>query len=255
MARAKKAPSFDFVSAKADISLALQTYSRFVPNMSSYQFFLSGERLIALPSGALWLPDIGAVVASDLHLGKANRIARREGRLTPPYETMETLTRLSDVLAEYRPKTVICLGDSFDDGYAESQLTYDERAAISALMAGRRWIWIAGNHDPAPTEFGGAHLGEHKIGPLIFRHIAETDAVGEVSGHYHPKVRMRGRRPCFLADSRRVIMPAFGVYTGGLKVSDPVFDDLLGSDALALMTGRSVMPAPRKAFLDANRTV
>jgi DNA ligase-associated metallophosphoesterase len=188
-------------------------------------------------------------VVSDLHLGKANRIARREGRLTPPYETMETLTRLADVLEEFRPRTVICLGDSFDDDHAASQISQDERAAIAALMAGRRWIWIAGNHDPAPTELGGSHLFEHSIGELVFRHVAQQDAVGEISGHYHPKVRMRGRRPCFLADQNRVIMPAFGVYTGGLTVADPVFDDLFSPHALALMTGRSVTPAPRQAFV------
>ncbi len=215
--------------------------------MSSYEFTLSGEALVALPSGALWLPDHAVIVVSDLHLGKANRIARREGRLTPPYETLETLTRLSDVLAAHQPRTVICLGDSFDDDLAVKQISEEERAGISALMAGRRWIWIAGNHDPAPTELGGAHLNEHMIGPLIFRHIAEAGAKGEVSGHYHPKVRMRGRRPCFLADSNRVILPAFGVYTGGLTVSDPVFDDLFAPDALALMTGKSVQPAPRRA--------
>jgi len=216
--------------------------------MTGYEFTLSGETLVATPSGALCLPDHALIVVSDLHLGKANRIARREGRLTPPYETLETLTRLSDVLAAHQPRTVICLGDSFDDDLAVKQISEDERAAISALMAGRRWIWIAGNHDPAPTELGGAHLNEHSIGPLVFRHIAETGATGEISGHYHPKVRMRGRRPCFLADGNRVILPAFGVYTGGLLVSDPVFDELFAPDALALMTGKSVQPAPRRAF-------
>lgn len=216
--------------------------------MSGYEFTLSGEKLVATPEGALWLPDHAVIVVSDLHLGKANRIARREGRLTPPYETMETLTRLSDLLAAHQPRTVICLGDSFDDDLAVAQISEEERAGIAALMAGRRWIWIAGNHDPAPTELGGAHLHEHVIGPLVLRHIAEPGAMGEVSGHYHPKVQMRGRRPCFLADSNRVILPAFGVYTGGLTISDPVFDDLFAADALALMTGKSVQPAPRSAF-------
>ena len=201
--------------------------------MSGYEFSLTGVKLLATPSGALYLPEDGIVVVSDLHLGKANRIARREGRLTPPYETMETLTRLADVLTQFSPRVVICLGDSFDDDYAASQFNEDERTFISSLMAGRRWIWIAGNHDPAPTEFGGAHLAEHVVGPLVFRHIAQAGAAGEISGHFHPKVRMRGRRPCFVVDDSRVIMPAFGVYTGGMLVTDPVFDDLFGPDALA----------------------
>ena len=216
--------------------------------MSGYEFTLSGEKLVATPEGALWLPDHALIVVSDLHLGKANRIARREGRLTPPYEVMETLTRLADVLEAYRPRTVICLGDSFDDDLAVAEISEEERAAIASLMAGRRWIWIAGNHDPAPTELGGAHLAEHAVGALTFRHIAKQGAVGEVSGHYHPKARLRGRRPCFLADDSRVILPAFGVYTGGLTIADPLFDDLFAANALALMTGRTVQPAPRRAL-------
>ena len=216
--------------------------------MSGYEFTLSGEKLVATPEGALWLPDHALIVVSDLHLGKANRIARREGRLTPPYEVMETLTRLADVLEAYRPRTVICLGDSFDDDLAVAEISEEERAAIASLMAGRRWIWIAGNHDPAPTELGGAHLAEHAVGALTFRHIAKQGAVGEVSGHYHPKARLRGRRPCFLADDSRVILPAFGVYTGGLTIADPLFDDLFAANALALMTGRTVQPAPRSAL-------
>ena len=216
--------------------------------MSGYEFTLSGEKLVATPEGALWLPDHALIVVSDLHLGKANRIARREGRLTPPYEVMETLTRLADVLEAYRPRTVICLGDSFDDDLAVAEISEEERAAIASLMAGRRWIWIAGNHDPAPTELGGAHLAEHAVGALTFRHIAEQGAVGEVSGHYHPKARLRGRRPCFLADDSRVILPAFGVYTGGLTIADPLFDDLFDANALALMTGRTVQPDPRSAL-------
>ena len=216
--------------------------------MSGYEFTLSGEKLVATPEGALWLPDHALIVVSDLHLGKANRIARREGRLTPPYEVMETLTRLADVLEAYRPRTVICLGDSFDDDLAVAEISEEERAAIASLMAGRRWIWIAGNHDPAPTELGGAHLAEHAVGALTFRHIAKQGAVGEGSGHYHPKARLRGRRPCFLADDSRVILPAFGVYTGGLTIADPLFDDLFDANALALMTGRTVQPAPRSAL-------
>lgn len=216
--------------------------------MTGHEFTFCGRTLVALPSGALWAPDAGIVAVSDLHLGKSGRIARREGRLTPPYETVETLTRLADVIAFTRPRTLICLGDSFDDDQAAADLSEAARRDLALLMAGRRWVWIAGNHDPAPTDLGGAHLAELKDGALVFRHIAEPGASGEISGHYHPKVQMRGRRPCFLKDDHKVILPAFGVYTGGLNVADPVFDTLVDPGALALMTGRSVVPAPRAAF-------
>ena len=34
------------------------------------------------------------------------------------------------------------------------------------------------------------------------------------------------RRPCFIADAKRLVMPAFGAYTGGLNVLDTAFQPL-----------------------------
>jgi len=63
-----------------------------------YEFDFCGARLTALGSGALWWADHGLLCVSDLHLGKAERIARRGGTALPPYETMDTLTRLAAAL-------------------------------------------------------------------------------------------------------------------------------------------------------------
>ncbi|MEM8756122.1 MAG: hypothetical protein AAGF90_24475, partial [Pseudomonadota bacterium] len=133
----------------------------------------------------------------------------------------------------------------------------DDRAreALATLMAGRRWIWIAGNHDPAPPGVGGEALASARIDGIVFRHIADVGEDGpEASGHYHPKAWLRGRgRPAFLVDARRAILPAFGAYTGGLDVADPIFDRLLAPDALALMTGRRIVAAPRVAVAEIRR--
>jgi metallophosphoesterase superfamily enzyme len=112
-------------------------------------------------------------------------------------------------------------------------------------MAGRSWTWIAGNHDPAPLALGGTHRAEVRAGPLTFRHIAVPGATGEVSGHFHPKASVAGRsRPCFLIDSAKVILPAFGCYTGGLRASDPALAALLGPRALAILTGPQALAIP-----------
>lgn len=214
--------------------------------MGDHEFNLAGERLIATPCGALWLPGARALVVADLHLGKADRIARREGRLIPPYEARETLERLTAIVDRFDPAEVICLGDSFDDNAAAANLSDEISMALLRLMAGRSWVWVMGNHDPAPTALGGTHVAEVRRRELLFRHIAEPGTVGEVSGHYHPKVWLRGRgRPAFLCDADRVILPAFGTYTGGLDVTDPAFDELMRPDALALLTGQRIVRAPR----------
>ena len=220
--------------------------------MNGHAFTLSGAQLVALGSGALWWPDRALLAVSDLHLGKAERIARRGGASLPPYDTRDTLNRLGADLARTEARRVICLGDSFDDRAAMEALPEAEQDWIVQLQHGRSWVWIEGNHDPGPTGFGGAQLPELFQAPLTFRHIAQPGRSGEVSGHYHPKacVRARGRaitRPAFLIDRDRVILPAYGTYTGGLRSGDAALTGIMHPEAHAILTGpRPVaVPMPR----------
>ncbi|SFH14805.1 putative phosphoesterase [Palleronia marisminoris] len=222
-------------------------------NMNFCDFQLSGETLRILSTGALWWPAEATLVVSDLHLCKSERVARRSGQMLPPYETRDTLARLdSDVLAT-KPARVICLGDSFDDDAAREGLGDAETLWISRMQAGREWVWIAGNHDPAPVDLGGTAKSELLAGPLTFRHIA-TPEQGEISGHYHPKARLAlgGKmvsRPCCLHDGRHAILPAYGTYTGGLDWTSPALASLLAPGACAILTGRQpcAVPVPQRA--------
>ena len=217
--------------------------------MTHHAFTLAGETLRALPSGALYWPAQALLAVSDLHFGKSERRVRRGGMALPPYEVQETLTRLQSDLDATRASTVICLGDSFDDLAASDGLPDDARLWIARLQAGRRWIWAEGNHDPGPVDLGGTHLAELRLPPLTFRHIADPAATAEVSGHYHPKAQIRTRagsisRPAFLIDAARVILPAYGTYTGGLRSTDAALDRLMGPDAIAVLTGTRALPVP-----------
>lgn len=218
--------------------------------MNSHRFTFAGAALEAFPCGALWWADQSLLCISDLHLGKAERIARQGGALLPPYDTAETLLRLRRRVEDLAPRVVISLGDSFDDQAAEAGLAISETRMLAAMMAGRRWVWIAGNHDPGPVETGGTWVQDHRAGPLVFRHIAEAGApAGEVSGHYHPKMRVptRGRvisRPCFLSDGTKLILPSFGAYTGGLLVDHPALTGLIDQSGMAFLTGQKVHAVP-----------
>ncbi|SEN78472.1 ligase-associated DNA damage response endonuclease PdeM [Palleronia pelagia] len=221
--------------------------------MNFIQIDLCGARLHAHGSGALHWPEEGLLVVSDLHLGKSERIARRAGQMLPPYETRDTLARLEGDVAQLDPARVICLGDSLDDDAATAGLDASDRAAINRMQGGRDWTWIAGNHDPAPSDLGGNAAQVVQIGPLLFRHIA-TPARGEITGHYHPKARLglRGKavsRPCFLVDRRHMILPAYGTFTGGLCWRTPHLRGLMGADARAVLTGPhpAQVPLPRMA--------
>lgn len=216
--------------------------------MNTIAIDLAGVVLRPLPSGALWWPQRRLLCVSDLHLGKAERMARNGGGLLPPFECDDTLERLEAEIAALAPRRVICLGDSFDDTEAALRIEAAHRDWLARLMAGREWVWIAGNHDPGHLALGGEASDAYAIGPLVFRHIAAAGAApGEVSGHYHPKARVGGvRRPCFLTDGRRLILPAFGTYTGGLDVRAPALAGLMSPGARAVLTGPTlaVLPVP-----------
>jgi DNA ligase-associated metallophosphoesterase len=220
--------------------------------MNGFHFTLAGARLAALPSGALWWQSESLLCVSDLHLGKSERVARRGGTSLPPYDTRDTLTRLAADIARTNARTVVCLGDSFDDLNAAAALPADERDWIARLQQGRRWVWIEGNHDPGRVDYGGNQMAELPLPPLTFRHIAQRGSSGEVSGHYHPKVSVcakarRITRAAFLLDSDRLILPAYGTYTGGLDSRTPVLAGLMRPEATAVLTGPSpvAVPMPR----------
>lgn len=194
-----------------------------------------GVVLEATCEGALWWADEGMLVVADLHFEKGSSFARR-GQLLPPYDTGETLARLTRLVRRFQPRLVVALGDSFHDGEAAARLHAHDRDDLVALQAGRDWVWIAGNHDPGtPAGLGGMALDMLAVGRLVFRHEPRVGlAEGEIAGHLHPAARVYGRgrsarRRCFAGDGYRLILPAFGAYAGGLDVLDPAFDGLFAA--------------------------
>jgi DNA ligase-associated metallophosphoesterase len=196
---------------------------------------LAGVPLVADPAGAIYWPDEKLLAVADLHLEKGSAFAAR-GVLLPPYDTAATLTRLARLIERYSPSLVIALGDSFHDGGGPSRLSDASRGALTALQRGRDWVWMAGNHDPDPAEnIGGRFADVLALGALTFRHEpSPRQSDGEIAGHLHPLARIarRGRavsRRCFACDGRRLVMPAFGAYAGGLNVRDRAIVSLFGA--------------------------
>lgn len=206
--------------------------------MSGHPFQFAGHAFIARPSGALFWPDQDMLILSDLHLGKSERMARRGGALLPPFETRETLARLAAELRALRPARLALLGDIFDDDAAGLALPAAERALFDSLIGGQQTLLVAGNHDAGSGAAALCQAG------LWLRHIAQAGQGPDISGHYHPKMRIAGRsRPAFLVGADHLILPAFGTYTGGLPHDDAALRAVVPA-GIAILIGRQALPVP-----------
>jgi uncharacterized protein len=204
-------------------------------------FSFAGETFAASASGALFWPARQALLVADLHLEKASWFARF-GQFLPPYDSHATLTALAAEVDRSGARRLYCLGDSFHDAFGCDRLPANARTLLTDLTAKLDWTWIVGNHDPGFADHcGGRIADEVELSGIILRHEAQRDdARPEISGHFHPKLRLhlKGRhvsRRCFVKSDTKIIMPAFGALTGGLDAHHPEIMRSVGSDAAALV--------------------
>jgi DNA ligase-associated metallophosphoesterase len=205
------------------------------------RFSFCGRELAVLPQGALFWPARRALLVADLHLEKASWFARL-GQMLPPYDSLATLSNLTSLAGSTGAEEIWCLGDSFHDAQGCDRLPVQARAMLTALTGAIRWTWIIGNHDPGfADDCGGEIVDEAEVDGLVLRHEADpADPRPELSGHFHPKLRIghRGRlvsRRCFIAAPTKLILPAFGALTGGLDAEHPEIARAVGGRAEALV--------------------
>ena len=204
-------------------------------------FSFAGETFLASPGGALFWPAQKALLVADLHLEKASWFARL-GQFLPPYDSHATLTSLAQAVERTDATRLYCLGDSFHDRFGCDRLPQSARALLTGLTGRLDWIWIVGNHDPGFADHCGGRLEEEvELAGIVLRHEAVRDDLrAEISGHFHPKLRvhLRGRqvsRRCFVVSATKMIMPAFGSLTGGLDARHPEILGSVGTSASALV--------------------
>ena len=207
-------------------------------------FSFAGQSFVPQPCGALFWPARGMLLLADLHLEKASFFGLH-GQFLPPYDSVDTLTCLIDALAATGATRVACLGDSFHDAGGVDRLPAAAAAALRRLTRDLDWLWVTGNHDDAAgAALGGRVADEAAIDGIVLRHEAlPGDAAPEISGHFHPKLRLtvRGRRVvrrCFALTPTKLVLPAYGVLAGGLDITDPAFARAVGGPLAALVPTR-----------------
>ena len=195
-------------------------------------FPFAGHELALGTGRALYWPAERALLVADLHLEKASWFAQA-GQMLPPYDSRDTLERLADAVRLTDARRVITLGDNFHDDAGALRLDAHCTGMLEALTRALDWVWITGNHDKAlPKSFGGTIVPELEVSGVILRHEARAgETAPEMSGHFHPKLRVNIRnrhiaRPCAVVGrgaggSERMILPAFGTLTGGMDAAAP----------------------------------
>jgi DNA ligase-associated metallophosphoesterase len=180
-----------------------------------------GEELILHPYKAVYWKAKKTLIVSDLHLGKIHHF-RNAGIFVPRHASMDNYERLSSVLMEFEPRTVLLLGDLFHSKY-----NYDWKyfSDLRQTFGHMHFELVMGNHDildQSLFEQNEVCLFEEKSdGPFIFTHHPKEDVMTyNIAGHIHPGVRLVGegkqslRLPCFYFGEKQAILPAFGAFTG-----------------------------------------
>ena len=196
----------------------------------------SAEADIVLLTGrAAFLPATATLLVADLHLGKAATF-RQAGIPVPEGSAQADLHRLERLVRATAARRLLILGDLFHARSGCTERVYAEFAALRGRLAGTETILVLGNHDRAigrlPATLGlDACLPAVAEPPFFFVHEPSAPlAAGAappftVAGHLHPTVALRspgaGRIAdrCFVADERLLVLPAFGSFTGGLRVT------------------------------------
>lgn len=204
-------------------------------------FSFAGEEWLLTEGRALYWPREQALLVADLHLEKGSFFARH-GQMIPPYDSRDTLERVALEIRRTGARRVITLGDNFHDAGGAARLEPHACGMLEALTRAVDWVWITGNHDIgkdgslAEANCGGTLIDELELGGVILRHRAKRgETRPELSGHYHPRLHLKVRqrlirRPCAVVSANenadgsragRMILPAFGTYTGGMDAADP----------------------------------
>jgi DNA ligase-associated metallophosphoesterase len=194
--------------------------------------------LCLLVERAVWHAASRTLWVADVHLGKAAAY-RTLGQPAPAGTTRGNLDRLTALIDSRRAARLIFLGDLF-----HARQSYNQ----SLLMALLEWrerhrdieVWLVrGNHDRRAGEppaalriettdephFSAEVEGRHH--PLSAGELVLGGEFGRtvLAGHTHPTFRLRGPGrdsmafPCFALQGRQVVMPAFGEFTGGRRIT------------------------------------
>ncbi|MDL2357919.1 MAG: ligase-associated DNA damage response endonuclease PdeM, partial [Pseudomonadota bacterium] len=196
--------------------------------MSARAVVVAGETLLLLAQKALYWPARKMLVVADIHFGKAASF-RAQGVPVPRGTTSANLAALDALMAAHDIAHIMFLGDFLHARAAHASAT------VAAMLAWRRrhpdlkLTLVRGNHDRHAGDPAAALAIEmvdepYALAPFAFCHHPDLATPGyALAGHLHPTFLLATRfdalrLPCFVVGPERMILPAFGAFTGGFPV-------------------------------------
>jgi DNA ligase-associated metallophosphoesterase len=197
-----------------------------------YSFSFLDQNLLLLPEKAIYWMEQQILIVADIHLGKVGHF-RKAGIAIPRKMEQDDLAELSDLIHRYSPKTIVLLGDLF---HSELNNDWGWLVLWRSMFSHIRIILVLGNHDilnKALYHDLQFELFEHfNAGPFRFSHEPiEKNLLAHInlyvlSGHLHPGVLLKGAGrqmltlPCFHFGKQQGILPAFGKFTGKVRMKN-----------------------------------
>ena len=207
-------------------------------NFNNHKFQISNE-------GILFWFDKQIAIISDLHLEKGSSFSY-SGQFLPPYDSEETLKKLSKGIKNHNIKKVILLGDTFHDKNAFNRMSEKAFFLFNSLIKKYEVIFILGNHENKLKIDHINFLNEYVIDDIHFIHQALQKSIFQISGHFHPVATIKSSikkitAKCFLHTNNHIILPSFGTYTGGLNINDPSFKPFVNQQSyIYMLTKKSI---------------
>ncbi|SMC85488.1 ligase-associated DNA damage response endonuclease PdeM [Pedobacter africanus] len=188
-----------------------------------------GEQLVLSTERAIYWEAQQMLIVSDLHIGKSAHF-RKNGIQVPSTVGTTDLHRLSNLITQFMPETLLVTGDMFHNNINSDANAFMEwRKKYPDLKV----VLVKGNHDDLRNEDYEAlgitvHSKELLLFPFRFIHDKPSaiDEYYNISGHIHPGVMLYGKArqqlkfPCFYFGADCAVLPAFSVFTG-LKIMTP----------------------------------
>lgn len=193
---------------------------------------IQNESFVLHSSGTVYWEIQDILIISDVHLGKVSHF-RKHGIAIPQNAVNENFKRLTNVIEHFCPKKIIFLGDLFHSSKnTEWNLFKDWVNSCQSEL-----ILVAGNHDIIDekhyTEIGISVVQLLEIEDFFFtHHPSEKENLFNFSGHIHPGITLRGlgnqslKLPCFYQTINKMILPAFGAFTGKF-ILKPTENDII----------------------------